>query len=283
MKSHLALALLVALVGAPAWSETAPAPAPAAAAADHPWERAQAVLDETNADLAKGAGYDAVRAHLKDLEGALDGADAVVAATGSDKDVVYVLTDGPADTLFSLLAVAAAADKSGVKDTRKTVAVNNPYPAIALYVGSYYNEIGRYDDALRALDRGLALFATQGIGFGQHKPSLLAERAIALVQLKRLAEALAAYDEALAAAGDDDAKAKARMHRGRGYVLTELGRLDEAEAAYRQSLKLEPDNALAKRELDYIYKLRLGVPKAATEIVTPKPPAQQPQDTPETK
>ena len=42
------------------------------------------------------------------------------------------------------------------------------------------------------------------------------------------------------------------MLRGRGLALTELKRLDEAEAAYRDALALEPGNALATSELQYI-------------------------------
>jgi len=88
----------------------------------------------------------------------------------------------------------------------------------------------------------------------------------------RWAEALAAYDAALAAVGDDDTKAKALIMRGRGYVLTELNRLDDAEAAYNDSLKVDPGNTLALHELDYIKKLRAGQPEAPSGIR----PLQQP-------
>jgi tetratricopeptide (TPR) repeat protein len=182
--------------------------------------------------------------------------------------VTYVLTDGPTDTLFSLVATAAASDKNPGASGKKAVAVNNPYPPISLYIGSYYNEIGRFEDALRALDRGLALYSTHGVEFGMHQPGLVSERAIALARLNRLPEALTAYEDGLKLAGIDDG-GRARMHRGRGYVLTEMGRLDEAEAAYRESLKLEPDNKIAKGELDYIARLRAGGSTVPGSVIAP--------------
>ena len=47
-----------------------------------------------------------------------------------------------------------------------------------------------------------------------------------------------------------------RAKRGVGYALIELGRLDEAEAKYRECLKIDPSDATAKDELDYIRRQR---------------------------
>jgi tetratricopeptide (TPR) repeat protein len=135
-------------------------------------------------------------------------------------------------------------------------------------LGSYYNEIGRFDDAFRVLDKGMTMSVLVDLKFGNHLPLLASERALSLARLGRLPDALAAYDEGLKLAAIDD-KGKARMHRGRGYVLTEMERLDEAEAAYRESLKFEPDNKIAKGELDYILRLRLGGAKAPSGIIAP--------------
>ena len=44
--------------------------------------------------------------------------------------------------------------------------------------------------------------------------------------------------------------------RGIGFALTELGRLQEAREAYEASLRIEPDNALAKNELAYLDRLQ---------------------------
>lgn len=42
-----------------------------------------------------------------------------------------------------------------------------------------------------------------------------------------------------------------RALRGRGYCLVEMGQLDEAEAIYLECLKLNPDDAIARDELEY--------------------------------
>ncbi len=47
-----------------------------------------------------------------------------------------------------------------------------------------------------------------------------------------------------------------RAKRGIGYALIELGRLDEAEAKFRECLRIDPDDANAKNELEYIRQLR---------------------------
>ncbi|MEF9977498.1 MAG: hypothetical protein RR834_03235, partial [Thermomonas sp.] len=44
--------------------------------------------------------------------------------------------------------------------------------------------------------------------------------------------------------------------RGIGYSHVELGDLDAAEQAYLESLEVEPGNALAQRELEYIREQR---------------------------
>jgi tetratricopeptide (TPR) repeat protein len=63
---------------------------------------------------------------------------------------------------------------------------------------------------------------------------------------------------------------RALLERSRGVTLVELGRLDEAEAALRAALELEPDSAVARRELDYIAELRARG-EAAREPVTLTP------------
>ncbi|MDZ7282991.1 tetratricopeptide repeat protein [Sphingomonas sanguinis] len=48
--------------------------------------------------------------------------------------------------------------------------------------------------------------------------------------------------------------------RCQGYALTELHRYDEAEKRYRDALALNPDDALAQRELRYIAEQRAKAP-----------------------
>jgi tetratricopeptide (TPR) repeat protein len=254
-------ALALGLVLCPAAAETAPAN-------PHPWENAQALLDTVMQDF-NSKGFAGLSGHVAEMEAALADANASFQVGPEPDGTVIVLTDGPMESLLAL--AAAAAEKNPAMKGRKTVAIDNPYPMLALVLGSYYNETSRVEDAERVLAKGMTLFAVPSLGLGDHAPALAGEHALALARLGRMDDALAAYDKALKlpAAKDTD---KARFQRGRGYVLTELNRLDEAEAAYRESLKLEPGNQIAQRELNYIAGLRQGSEKTSTEIVAPNAP-----------
>lgn len=224
--------------------------------------KATAALTAAYAD-ARSEGIQAVRRHLDDLEAALTDMDKPCPQADGD---VIVLTDGMMESLTAMMVASKA------NPGKRVVAVANPYPMIALMLGSYYNEIKRYDDAVRVFDRERSFDKGNS---GETRPGLASERGAALGQLHRLDEALAAYDEGLALIGVND-RDKARLYRGRGYVLTEMERLDDAEAAYRESLKLEPGNQLALGELDYIAKLRLGGRKAPSSSLAPLPPPKPP-------
>jgi tetratricopeptide (TPR) repeat protein len=52
-----------------------------------------------------------------------------------------------------------------------------------------------------------------------------------------------------------------RGMRGMGFVLIEQGRLDEAEALFRKCLEMDPDDAGAKQELQYIAEQRAKAPR----------------------
>jgi Flp pilus assembly protein TadD len=56
---------------------------------------------------------------------------------------------------------------------------------------------------------------------------------------------------------------KGRALRGMGFVLIEQGKLDEAERLFHQALELDPNDASAKNELQYIEEQRL---RASTQI-----------------
>ncbi len=209
---------------------------------DTPWLDDTTLLKQVQNDLA-GQGIKGVAAHAEAMDKALTDAPQSIALA---REAGYVLTDGPADTLLSLMTAATAKDKKSVS------AIANPYPQIGLYLGSYYDEIGRKDDALRVLDAGLAISKVSST-----RPFLLIERGAALNGLHRSADALADFDDALKIP-DVDIHMRAAMMRGRGFALTELNRLDEAEVAYQDYLKAEPGNSRAENEIRYIAKLRAG-------------------------
>ncbi|MFL6690711.1 MAG: hypothetical protein ACJ8IR_11085 [Alphaproteobacteria bacterium] len=226
------------------------------------WAHAASLLAATKADV-QSADITAVERHRSELELALANArDALATAAAHN----VVLTDGGAEAMMMLSATAL--DKS--KAPTSVQAVQNPYPAIALYLGSYYNEIGRPADAVRVIDLGLGSFSVSGVDLGAHLPILLGERGAALNILHRSAEALVSYDRALGIS-DQPNSDRARLERGRGFSLTELNRLDEAEAAYQESLELEPGNERAEHELKYVAQLKSGIAPTRGYLATVKP------------
>jgi tetratricopeptide (TPR) repeat protein len=240
-----------------------------------PWEDAQAVLSATEADVFKNGSLLVIGNHEQDLIRTLANAPQSFAIADGN-GTTYVLTDGQQESagalamgLFASLAVPNKGQKNSI------VAVVNPYPGLSFYLGSYYNEIGKHEDALRVLDAALASPARFKKDSGDHLPSLVTERGAALLAMKRYPEALEGYQNGLTIKNLADID-RARMLRGCGFALTELGRLDDAEQSYRDSLEAEPNNALAKNELAYIAKLRAGAsPTSPGQLVAPalpKPP-----------
>lgn len=235
------------------------------------WEEAQNIVKATRVDIDRG-GLRAVAGHVADLERVLLGADKVFAAARRADDVVAGLSDGQTEaTLVQLRLQMPPVEVAG----RKVVIVANPYPNAAFLLGSYFNEVKRPADALRVLDLGLSLPSVMaGESHGETLPQIFAERAIALISLKRLPEALAGYESGLHLPHLTD-KHRGRMLRGRGLVLTEMGRLDEAEGSYRDSLVSDPNNTIALQELQYIARMRAGQVKAPVQLQLPNAPGKQ--------
>src|SRR5262245_49558540 len=234
--------------------------------AGRPWDKAGAIARATDADISKG-GLRAIRTHVADLEDALAHANEGYSAASASTNPVYVLTDGPAEAVAALLL----AQKSNAAPGVQTVAIPNPYPIVSFFLGTYYNDIGMPEDALRVLDAGLALpTPIMGSDMGQTRPLILGERGVALAALKRWDDSLASYDRALAIRGLVNEQ-KGVLLRGRGFALIELNRLNEAEQAFRESLVAEPNNPRARNELTYIEQLRAGGPRAPTGLFTRMP------------
>ncbi len=168
------------------------------------------------------------------------------------------------DSMADCIAFAATRG-TGPKST--FVCMGNPYAVAAFYLGSYLNEVRRYDDALAALDIGVEAAPSS--------PVLFSERDAALMGLRRWDDVLTSARRGLnvpnLAPGD-----RARLLRNLGYALTELQRLDEAQQAYQDSLQLDPGNALSLNELRYIAGLKAGKPRAPPgQLFRPNAPAAQ--------
>ncbi len=222
---------------------------PLAQAAGLAWERDSALISQTAGDVSRG-GIKAVGPHVGALKKALAGARSLFPGPNEG----YILADGKAEAKTALTKLGNG-----------NVAVDNPYPAIALVLGSYYVETRKFADAVKVLEAGLALSPLPKDRLGGTVPELLAERGIALGQLKRWKEALASYDAALAIKSVEK-RTRGMLHRGRGFALIELGRLADAETAYKTSLKFDPGNPIAANELGYIASLKAGG-KALPQVV----------------
>lgn len=207
-------------------------------------------------------GFAGLESHRRKLDRALARAPANYPAVERRGELVIVRAMDPGDAMvMSLMASVGAA-----KESRETQVVTqaNVYPMIALILGSAAVERQDYAGAVAILDRGLALQPNDRF--------LLTERLAALQGLGRWQEALDAADAALASGDMLISSHPASLLRKRGFSLIELGRLDEAQAAYEESLKTEPDNAAALRELEYIGEQRRGLPRTAPEFIAPAAP-----------
>jgi tetratricopeptide (TPR) repeat protein len=114
-------------------------------------------------------------------------------------------------------------------------------------------ELGRLADARATLEKALALAPM----FTPYLSELgyLANRA---KDWRRSLELYAAAEKHVALIADARVRVAAhtRALRGQGYALLELGDLAASERKYRESLALDPDDALSKQELDYIAGLK---------------------------
>lgn len=206
-------------------------------------------------------GFAGLNAHLPKLRQAMNRAPSSYPMIEQVGDAWIVRSNDMAEGLMlSIMATAAAQGSSA--DARVNISTQpNVYPMIALLLGSAAVERHDYQDALTWLDRGLALQPLEW--------QLLTERISALHGLQRWEEGLKAADEALASGDMLISMHAAPLHRKRGFSLVELGRLDEAQAAYEESLKSEPDNAAALGELEYIRGLRGGAAPTPGQLVSP--------------
>jgi len=250
------------LVAVTVWVAMALHGVAAAQSAPHPWEGAQALVKAIEADV-KTSGVKGIGAHVTEMEAALAEARTLPADGVVDGDTRYVLIDGPAQSMGALVKSAAVPTGSGVSYTRT---IETPYPIVGFYLGSYYNEVGRFEDALKALDTALSIDGVDPPG--EFRPVLVAERGAALTGLKRWPESLSNYEDGLKLRDVPD-RYRARLQRGRGFALVELDRLEEGQAAYEESLRLEPGNSVATRELQYIARVKAGGQRTGTQLTLP--------------
>ncbi len=145
------------------------------------------------------------------------------------------------DDMMDMLLASALTGKpeTGISSVEQRAPL--PYARLDFVIGWTWFEQKALDKAAGWYERGLS---------NDPRDVLLAsEYANTLALLGRSAEALSFADTFLAENDDLPEHAKAQMLRRRGYALGELGRHDEAIAAYQDSLKLDPDSDVAKKDI----------------------------------
>ncbi len=222
-----------------------------------PCRNHDAAQEKADLDLARNT-IKVMQAHdmakldatMPDLRAALNRAPDVptLPEVCGDKVIAYT------PDMSEFMAISAMVSSGKVKGvTSAEMRYEMPYATLGFIVGWIEFEHQDFANALKDYAKGL-----------RNDPDRLAvetEYVGTLAKLGRNAEALESIDAFMTEHTSLNGPQKGLILRKRGYVLVELGRWDEADAAYRQSLVADPNNQLAKNELDYIAKHRPDQPK----------------------
>lgn len=226
--SITAAALVVASPMSGLLAQTAPASKPA-----------EAPGDPEDADLIRAR--DLIEAH-RPLD-AISIVDQIIAnkekAHVAEKRQIYCARSLPEVLLYMAMAAQAKTE---------AVAIGEAW-ATAIYLKAFaLIDMGKADDAKPLLDKALSLSPMNS--------QFLSERAEWYRTHGDAQAAYAGFQQASEAArfSPDAAQSfeKRRALRGMAFILTDQGKLDEAESLYRACLKLDPTDAHAKSELEYI-------------------------------
>ena len=222
------------------------------------WALAEGGSEAGDAQLVRAAQGDWAKSpdagltpHIAALQQVLDRAPASYPMVEKKGDTLTVRA--PTESEATMLGILATAADSSIS---KIAVDYDTYGNASFLLGWHFNHIRQPQDAVKALDRGLALQPDNG--------GLVSEKGMALALLGRFPDVVDLYDGWLKAAPAGDASPhRARILRAKGYALIELDKLDEAEAVYRKALEIEPGHATAKAELDYIAKVKAGAKGSA--------------------
>jgi len=213
--------------------------------------------DPTAADVATRQHRQAINEIAIDLQQrklveAVAKADALIAefdaAYAGDKRRIYCARD-PAETIAYMLIAAS--------DWQSAIALDATWPTALFFKGFALIDLHRSDEAGPLLERAVALSPSNAQFLAElgewHKSRRRWDAAYDHIERARDAsalspEAMKAFDEG-------------RALRGMGFVLIELGKLDEGERRFHEALKLNPNDAGAKGELDYISRQRTRLPR----------------------
>lgn len=216
---------------------------------------------EVAATPADEAALAAERARVTKVESALDeisagnvvNAMAMLDPVLAEYDALYPESDGRAMMCDMPDEGWAAAGTAGLLTGKNELVLVTSTWCTALWAKGYtLVDVKRIDQALPYLERAVAM--------APEHSHYLSELGYAYQALRLWDKSYAAYERAAKGAesyeGDKRNAEISRAWRGMGFVLIELGKLDEAEALFNKCLELDPDDAKARNELDYIAEQR---------------------------
>lgn len=234
MSHRLRIAALT--IVASSLSAMAPAPSSATdAAIERPTEAASAIEEATKLIAAGNptAGLQLVEKVIAEAEPKLrDRQRLAYSAQSTAQALVYA-------------TLGAAAGK-------EVVVYESAYADAYFLKGFALIDLGRQEEALKWFNRAIALSPMNA--------QYLAERGEWYKQRKEWGKAFKDYESSLSYAGfageAQEPVSRGRALRGMAFVRIEQGRLGDAEALLKQALTVDPRDAKAKSELDYITSLR---------------------------
>lgn len=172
---------------------------------------------------------------------------------GHDSQTRYYSVRSPPEVLL-YMAMAA-------KNKQTAAALGPAWQEAYFLKGNALNSLGRYNEASQALQHAQALAPMNA--------QTMIELAFSYEQLHKTEDALDLCEsaEAMSEFSPDAVQQteKARALRCQGYNLTELRRYREALERYNEALKLDPDDQIAKREIEYVHRQQAqGQPPASS-------------------
>jgi tetratricopeptide (TPR) repeat protein len=228
------------------------------------WLAAAAMLPAQAAYAQHEAGTAATAAQPSEESKRIDEAGALVRAHHPDQAVVLLdrviaaeeaAHKGETRLIYCAGSVAEGVMYAGLatQQKRSALVLNGDWSQAIFLKGFALIDLNRPDEAKPLFDRALALSPLNAQFLGEtgewHK--IRHEWDKAYDYFRR------GTDNAFLMPTEVEQKFfKRRGLRGMGFVLIEQGRLDEAEAKYREALAIDPDDAAAKQELQYIAEQR---------------------------
>lgn len=171
-----------------------------------------------------------------------------------DGETRWYVARSPEESL--LYVVEATLPSSSAPGKRKASSLIVAWADAFFLKGYAWNELGRPADAKPALE--------QAVRLSPHNATYLIELAEAYKLERNWAQCYRLYRDAEGAAefSPPEQKLADRLQakRGQAFVFVEQGKFDQATAILEQCLKLDPHDARAKQELEYIAQRRKQTP-----------------------